>query len=88
PIAALQEMRRVLRPDGQLIITDWCDDYWSCRVCDLYLRLFNHAHFKTYRERECVQLLQEAGYAVVHIDRYRINWLWGMMTARVMKDTA
>ena len=49
---------------------------------------FNHAHFKTYRERECVQLLQEAGYAVVHIDRYRINWLWGMMTARVMKDTA
>jgi ubiquinone/menaquinone biosynthesis C-methylase UbiE len=88
PIDALHEMRRVLRPGGQIVITDWCDDYWACRVCDLYLRLFNHAHFKTYRERECVQLLKEAGHTVVDIDRYRINWLWGMMTARVTKDAA
>ncbi|TAL96980.1 MAG: methyltransferase domain-containing protein [Rhodanobacter sp.] len=88
PVAALHEMRRVLRPGGQLVITDWCADHWACRVCDRYLRLFQHAHFKTYRERECVRLLQEAGYVVVDIDRYRINWLWGMMTARVTKDAA
>lgn len=87
PVIALQEMGRVLRPGGQLVITDWCHDYLSCQVCDLYLRLFNRAHFKSYRARECVQLLQETGYAVVDIDRYKINWLWGLMTARVMKDT-
>lgn len=81
PVAALSEMGRVLVPGGRLVITDWCDDYFSCRVCDLYLRLFRPAHVKVYRQEECRHLLLKAGYRNVDIDRYKINWLWGMMTA-------
>ena len=81
PLGALEEMARVLRPNGRLVVTDWCDDYVACRICDLWLRLFNRAHFRTYGKKQCSQLVEQAGFTAVRVDRYKINWLWGLMTA-------
>jgi ubiquinone/menaquinone biosynthesis C-methylase UbiE len=83
PVEALREMARVVRHGGSLVLTDWCDDYLACRLCNLYLRLTNRAFYKTYRQAECLDLLQRAGFSDVSLERYKINWLWGLMTAVV-----
>lgn len=82
PEACLSEIARVLKPYGKIVITDWCDDYIVCRICDFYLRMFNRAHFRTYGRNACERLLRNTGYSNVQLERYKINWLWGMMTAK------
>ena len=88
PVEAIGEMERVLRPGGRMVITDWCDDYLACRVCSWYLRLASRAHYKTYTETECVALLEKAGHAQAKVERYKISWLWGLMTAQAVKSAA
>ncbi|MGB3615904.1 MAG: methyltransferase domain-containing protein [Elainellaceae cyanobacterium] len=85
PDRALREIRRVLKPAGRTVITDWCHDYFACQICDVLLQRFNHAHKQAYREAECEAMLQAAGLQDIVIERYNINWLWGMMTAQATK---
>ena len=84
--AALSEMRRVLVPGGRLTITDWCHDDLACRLYALASRLLGRATLHTYGSEDCATLLAKAHFSRVHVERYRIDWLWGLMTASGEKE--
>jgi ubiquinone/menaquinone biosynthesis C-methylase UbiE len=82
PGVALGEFHRLLKPNGSVVITDWCDDYLACKVCNLFLRGFSRSHFRSYTRDQCERLLRESSFEPVLVDRYRISRIWGLMTAR------
>lgn len=85
PETCLAEFLRVLKPGGKLVITDWCGDFISCRLCDFFLRHTNRAHIKIFRRSELERLIQSAGFQNVQGECYKISWLWGLMTLNARK---
>jgi ubiquinone/menaquinone biosynthesis C-methylase UbiE len=79
PRMALQEAHRVLRPHGLFVLLDWCDDYLSCKLCSLWLRLTDPAFCRTYTVGACRILLEAAGFEVIRSELFRVRWIWGMM---------
>lgn len=85
PDRVLQDIRRVLKPTGQAVITDWCHDYLTCRLCDWILRRQNTADYvQVYGQNQCQDLFVRNGFQAIALERYKINWLWGLMTAQAI----
>ena len=62
PGRALDEMVRVLAPDGRLVLADGAADRRAARVCDWLMRRFDGSHVRLYRTDELLALLGEAGF--------------------------
>jgi len=88
PLPVLQEFRRVLRPDGWLILADWCNDFISCKIGQWALRLAHHAYIhryalsRIYGLKEFEGLLKTAGFRVQSAQRIPLDLGWGIMLLR------
>jgi ubiquinone/menaquinone biosynthesis C-methylase UbiE len=81
PDAALVEMKRVLNPDGKVVILDWCKDYLLCRLCDIVLKVFDPAYKQCYTQAEFHHLLTKAGFSISSATKVRFGLVWGLMVA-------
>mgnify|MGYP000852626562 CR=1 FL=1 len=79
PAACLREFRRALAPGGQLILLDWCDDYWTCKLCGFWLHLTDPAYVHIYPMQALQDMLVDAGFTMIRSERFKVSWLWGMM---------
>lgn len=79
PEAALQEMQRVLHPDGALLLLDWCRDFFTMKLFDAVLPLFDSAYRHCYTERELHRMLGATGFRPRVSRRYRLFPHWGLM---------
>lgn len=84
--AALREMRRVITPTGNLIITDWCRDYTTMKLLNGILPWTRHAHVQTFRQSELERSLARSGFRTVGSARKKIDWFWGLMTVHAVPD--
>ena len=88
PLLVLQEFRRVLRPDGWLILADWCNDFISCKLAHWALRLAHHTYIhryalsRIYGLKEFESLLKTSGFRVQSAQRIPLDLGWGIMLFR------
>jgi ubiquinone/menaquinone biosynthesis C-methylase UbiE len=83
---ALREMRRVLTPTGNLVITDWCRDYTTMKLLNRMLPWTRHAHVHTFSLGELEQNLARCGLRMIGSSRKKIDWFWGLMTVHAVPD--
>lgn len=93
---ALKEMKRILKTDGKVIITDWCNDYFVVKLYHFMERLRWNWRFKDrypgpLTKDELYGLIQSAGFESIVISSYRVRvfliCLWGMQTITAIKKS-
>jgi ubiquinone/menaquinone biosynthesis C-methylase UbiE len=85
PFVARREFRRVLRPGGTLVLTDWSADFLTTRLQARWSKATDRRFQRIYTAIELQAILVAGGFDVT-VETYKISWYWGLLTARARKS--
>jgi ubiquinone/menaquinone biosynthesis C-methylase UbiE len=77
--AALAEIRRVLRPDGHLLLLDWVCDPLPMRLLNWWMRYRGVQYHRMYSETELRAALARAGFHVRIVVQGSAGGLWRLI---------
>lgn len=82
--AAMDEMIRVLRPGGRLVVVDWCRDAWWSRGINRWHRWVDPAHVWMYTTAELRRMMESRRLRIIRLERFRVSGpgplrVWEMM---------
>lgn len=77
--AALAEIRRVLRPDGHLLLLDWVRDPLPMRLLDLWMRFRGVQYHRMHSGAELRAALARAGFEVRIVVQGSAGGLWRLI---------
>lgn len=80
PAIAIEEMARLLRPGGRLVVTDWCRDFFVMFLCEHWLRIRRRPLGYVLRTDELATLAEDAGLHIEAVSRFKVRPAWGLMT--------
>jgi ubiquinone/menaquinone biosynthesis C-methylase UbiE len=82
--AGLAEIRRILRPDGRLLLVDWVRDPLPMRLLNLWMRVRGVEYRRMYSRAELRDALARAGFEVRGEVRGSAGGLWRLIGLEAM----
>ena len=88
---ALHEIKRILRKNGTLVITDWCNDYLIVKLYHWMERIrwnwrFEHRYPGPLKRSELYELVNSEGFENIEVSSYAVRvfgvFFWGMQTLK------
>jgi len=80
PEKALREMRRVMKPNGKLILTDWRANRTTHVILKIALTAIRHPYHHIYSTEQIQATLKDEGYETNEIHTYFVRPIWALFS--------